>query len=106
MMLTGLFRTEGTVPSADSLCPRHQTALETDPSQRKFSGRLDVNNSRLRGWDKWRELGRQARLPEEGWLGRWGGPWKRNQWSRHLRAPENLSMFISHKHPKGSLNRI
>lgn len=65
MMLTGLFRTEGPVPPADSLCPRHQTTLGTDPSQRKFSGRLDVNNSRLRGWDTWRELGRGRKAPEE-----------------------------------------
>lgn len=95
------------MPPADSLCPRHQTTLETDPSPEEILRQAGCKQQPAEGVEHVEGARqRQARLPEEGWLGRWGGCWKRNQQSRHLRAPENLSMFISHKHPKDSLNQI
>lgn len=61
---SGLFQS---LASASSLPSRHQTTAGTDSSQRKFSGRLDVNNSRVRGWNTWRGAQqRQKRFPEEG----------------------------------------
>lgn len=51
---------DGTLPPAGSLPSSTKPHQEQIPPQRKFSGRLDVNNSRVRGWN----MGREERLPE------------------------------------------
>lgn len=70
--------------------PSTRPQQEQIPPQRKFLGRLNVNNSRVRGWNTWRG----AHLGSH-WRGGWGGGscWKGNQQSRHLegsRKPVNV----------------
>lgn len=56
MMLTWPLADGGQVLSLPGTKPQQEQILP----QRKFSGRLDVNNSRVRGWN----TGREERLPE------------------------------------------
>lgn len=99
------FRWRAPCPQQGLSLPGTRSQQEQIPPQRKFLGRLDVNNSRVRGWNTWRGAQqRQERLPVEGWLEWRGAARKGTSKIGTLGAPENLSVFISHT-PIASLNQ-
>lgn len=92
----GLFPVEGTLPPAGALPSRHQTTAGTDSSPEETLRQAGCKQQQGRGRDAQRELS-GAEVPSGGGgRGKGEAAGKGTSEVGTLRAPENLSMLISH----------